>query len=255
MADSELAFGRNVFSLPLLWLMVFVKGIPAVGPEIIPVYLIGVPLEFAALMLYVHALRISPLSLTVPYLSLTPAFLLLTGPLTGEIPGIPGMLGVLMIVAGGFLLNRGKSGADGSPLKKPALEKGSLMMTGVAMIYTVTSTAGKMGVLLSDPLFFAASNCTLLLLPLTVWTVKRGNFRNLFSRGNLMIGLAYALSIAFHMMALETARVSYMISLKRSSLLWGIIFGAVFFREDNFTGRMRAGLLMAGGMIIIALFG
>jgi len=46
--------------------------------------------------------------------------------------------------------------------------------------------------------------------------------------------------------------VAYMIAVKRTSLLFGILYGALFFRERGFSGRILAGGLMLGGVFLIA---
>lgn len=57
-------------------------------------------------LLYQRALSIAPLSLTVPYLAFTPAFVVLLSPLflVGEVPSPVGMLGVFVVSLSGYML-------------------------------------------------------------------------------------------------------------------------------------------------------
>jgi drug/metabolite transporter (DMT)-like permease len=58
-------------------------------------------------VLYQRALHMAPLSLTIPYLSFSPAILLLTAYLIlGEVPSASGLLGVAIVTAAGYLLGR-----------------------------------------------------------------------------------------------------------------------------------------------------
>ena len=57
-------------------------------------------------LLFQRALSISPVSLTVPYLSFTPAVLLITSYfMLGEVPEAAGVLGVVIMTAGAYGLN------------------------------------------------------------------------------------------------------------------------------------------------------
>ncbi len=203
------------------------------------------------------SLRVSPLSLTVPFLSFTPAFLLITSPLiVGEVPSWQGTAGVLVIVAGAYLLNLGSMRGDlFMPLRMMFREKGSRMMLMVAFIYSITSNLGKKGILYSSPSFFAASYFTLLSMVLSLPLIRSGKVKIVFKRELLIIGTLSALMISFHMFALKLVYVSYMISVKRSSMLFSIILGALFFKEKDFGKKIIGGIIMLGGIMVIAFFG
>ena len=65
-----------------------------------------IPLELAALVLYMQAIRDHPLSLTLPYLAFTPVFVTLTGWLIlGETVSALGFAGILLVVVGSWLLH------------------------------------------------------------------------------------------------------------------------------------------------------
>jgi uncharacterized membrane protein len=55
-----------------------------------------------------------------------------------------------------------------------------------------------------------------------------------------------------HFLALKQVEVAYMIAVKRTSLLFGIIYGALFFRETNLGSNLLAGSLMLVGVLLIA---
>ena len=88
-------------------------------------------LRLVSLLLYQTAIQLAPLSVTIPYLSFTPAMLVVTAFLMiGEQPSAPGFLGVLVVTVGGYLLafsssrspakkydDRGSESGDGSGTK------------------------------------------------------------------------------------------------------------------------------------------
>jgi len=254
---GEIAFGRIVYSVPVLWLYAVIDGIPAIDARIGWVYLLALPLETVALLLYIQALSLSPLSLTTPFLSFTPVFLVLTSPLMlGEYPSASGIIGIILIVSGAYLINV-RSVRQGIlyPFSRILHEKGPLLMLIVAFIYSLTSNFGKMGVLYSSPSFFAASYFSLLALVFSFPVIKRSGMKAIFAKELVLIGALSSIMISFHMAAIRLVQVSYMISIKRSSLLFGIVFGVLFLKETGLREKLVAGLVMVLGMLIISFAG
>jgi len=260
LTGPSIAFGRIVYPLPVLWAYAAIDGIPghgAIDPHLLLVFGIAVPLEIIALMLYIRALKISPLSLTVPFLSLTPAFLLVTSPvIMGEKTGTAGAVGVLCITFGAYVLfmNGEKSGPL-APFRQMFREKGALMMIIVAFIYSITSNFGKMGVLYSSPSFFAASYYSALAMVIFSMNARRGFIAMVAKKELIFIGLASALMITFHMLAIRLVVVPYMISLKRSSLLISIILGGILFHEKGMAHKLAGGVIMMIGILLVAILG
>ena len=77
--DNEylVAWLRLVFSLPPLLLLLLFIPVPELDRTFYLSFICALPLEILALTLYIKALRISPMSLTLPFLSLTPIFLII----------------------------------------------------------------------------------------------------------------------------------------------------------------------------------
>lgn len=242
------------FLLPLLW---FIE-IPRLDGSFATIILILVPLEIAAIILYMRALQISPLSLTVPFLSLTPVFTLLTSLLMlGEIPDLPGGFGVLLIVIGTFLLNAHltKNGLM-EPLRAIRRERGSLLMVAVAFIYSITSNLGKLAIQHSSPAFMGVFYLPFISMAMLPFAVKGGmRVAHLRRAGALfwLIGASQALMTLCHFKAVSMILVSYMISVKRLSLLLSVVFGGIFFQEEHLRERLLGSLTMLAGVIFILL--
>merc|ERR1719409_848967 len=95
---------------------------------------------------------------TVPYLSLSPIFLLIVGYfILGEVPDLQGVAGVIVIAVGGFWLSRAGAAADaversssgGAPVKQKSLfaglPPGSGIYIFVATIQSISSAYDKVG--------------------------------------------------------------------------------------------------------------
>ncbi len=222
------------------------------------VFFSALPIEMLATFLYVKAIKVSPLSLTLPFLSLTPVFLtVIPKILLGEGLSYPGLMGVFSIAIGGYLLNFDRSVQSiMDPFYAIGREKGSLYMIIVAILYAVTSTLGKKAITLSSPAYFA---CTYFIaLAVSFNLICRLFCKDSPKKKNKYIfvsGLLYGIMIISHMYAISITKVAYMISLKRFSLIFGILLGYIFFKEKNLKSHLLGGSFMLAGFVMITLFG
>lgn len=252
-AWARLAYA-SIFLLPLLFLV----PIPKLDGIFWLTIAVLLPLEIIAIILYMKALQISPLSLTVPFLSLTPAFTIVTAFfILGELPDLPGLFGICMIIAGAFALNihRIKEGAL-KPLHSIIAEKGSLLMIAVAFIYSITSVLGKAAIQHSSPAFMGICYVPIISLSLFPLAIRKGmRWGTLKSGGVLLflIGACQALTALCHFKGISMILVSYMISVKRLSLLFGVAFGGIFFHEEHIRQRLAGSLMMLAGVVLILI--
>lgn len=219
------------------------------------------PLEFAAFLIFLKALKLSPLSLSFPFLGFTPVFtVFFSYILLGEKASRAGLAGVILVSAGAYLLNANalKEGIL-EPVKSIYREKGSLLMLLVAFIYSITSVLGKKGVLLSSgPLSFVGvyyGIFFLLLTPLALAESRALKIR--ISRKDiflsLFLGVVFAAAMLSHFNAIVLANVAYVISVKRLSLILSVLYGAIIFKEKNIAYRLLGSLVMLGGALILLL--
>lgn len=253
------AWFRLLFSIPLLLLFWIFVPVPKLDMQFYKAFAFALPLEIIALVLYIKALRISPLSLTLPFLSLTPVFLILSSYLIlGERVSFQGSIGIIFITAGGYTLNlhelrRGIF----EPFKAITREKGSILMIGVALIYSITSSLGKMAIEHSSALFFGITYfiaVTVIFAPIALWmgrTEKKTFISEKQFKGLMLPGIFYSIMIISHMVAISLTKVAYMISVKRTSLIIGIIYGYLLFKEKNIRERISGAVLMFIGFVMI----
>ena len=221
-----------------------------------------VPLEIVAMLIYMRAIRDYPLWATLPYLALTPLFVVVTGWwILGEQVNATGIFGVVLIVGGSWLLNLRYAGTGKQGLLAPWLNvlrhAGSRMMLLVALIYAFTSVGGKalMQWMPAERLgafyFMMVGLITLILFgiarPKTVTAIRRHPW------SGLAVAALSVVMIFTHFLALERIETAYMIAVKRSSLLFGIVYGALLFKEDLLRQHLLAGSLMVLGVALIVI--
>lgn len=251
------AFIRYAFSFPFLAIFLFFIKIPHLDKVFWEVILILQPLEITAILLYIKAIKISPLSLTIPFLSLTPVFLIFTSFLMlKEVPSLSGAIGIILVAIGAYFLNL-KEVKRGIfyPFKAILREKGSLFMIIVAFIYSITSNLGKIAIKHSDPIFFSlffSFITPIELFPFVVLKSKNKVTSLLNHKISLSLaGFFFALMILFHNLALIQTNVAYMISVKRTNSLFSIIYGYIFFKEEEIKTKILGAVLMLSGVTLI----
>jgi|GEM_PF-80960 len=269
------AWLRLVFTLPLLFISLLFIPVPELDMDFYIAFFLALPLEILTVVLYIKALRLSPLSLTLPFLALTPVFLIFVSYLIlGEKVSPWGAGGILLIASGSFTLNiREIKKGIFEPLKAITKEKGSIMMIGVALIYSVTGSLGKMAIEHSSPLFFAITYFTVLTLiftPIALYKGRRyqqgrryhqrpqrpkggGLIRRETAISMILPGIFYSFMVVSHMIAISLANVAYVISVKRISLIIGVMYGYLFFKEKNIRERLLGATLMFIGFVIIIM--
>ncbi|MBE7546410.1 MAG: EamA family transporter [Planctomycetia bacterium] len=252
---------RIGFASPFLLCFLPFIEIPTLDNIFFLILIFLVPLETTALILYMKAIKISPLSMTLPFLALSPGFLIVTSNIIlGERQHKHGIIGVLLVTLGAYLLNV-KMSRQGilQPFKAILRERGSVYMIIVAFIYSITSNLGKLAIQHSSPLFFSATYfpfLSLVLFPLLLWK-NNGKIRQPLSSHLaifILIGLLIVFSTVSHFYAVTLTEVPYFISVKRTSLLFSILYGAILFKEKNIAERLVGGMVMFAGVIVILLF-
>lgn len=252
----SLCFFAFLFLLPFLF---FIK-IPVLNNKFFLALIVSGSLNVITTVFYIKAIKNSDLSQTVPLLTFTPVFLLITSPIiVGEFPTLLGMIGILLIFSGSYLLNIGeKQKGILMPFKLLIKDKGAKLMFLVAFIWSITSNFDKMGVKNSSPLFWAISaNFFVTVLLFILLLVKAKNNLNQIT-ANLkilsLIGLCTALTLIFQMQAINLALVAYVISIKRTSAIFSVFFGHFIFKEKSLKERLLGASIMILGVLCISLF-
>jgi uncharacterized membrane protein len=245
--------------LPVLAGYGLLHWIPPLGPQFGLALGVGGVLNAIAVLIFVTALSSSDLSITVPLLTLSPAFLLVTSPLlVGEYPTITDIAGVLLIILGSYVLNlKEKQRGYLAPFRAILEQRGPRLMVLVAFIWSITSNFDKIGVLNSTPSFWVISLFSfiaILLLPVIAFkshqplTQIRSHYRAL-----VLIGGLSSLTVLLQMQAIQLTLVTRVIAIKRLSTLLGVFWGHLFFKEQGIRERALGAILMIFGVFVITL--
>lgn len=234
--------------------------LPTIEPAFFWAAGMALPAEVAALFLYLRAIQASPLALTMPFMAFTPLFVLGIGWLfLGELPSAAGLGGVILVVAGAYVLNLHQFRQGwAAPLLAVTKEKGSLLALGVSALYGYTITLGKVAMNASGPWFMASVYpLGLALIILAVLAVRGGLAWDWLRRPwpALGVGLCMAATLVCHFWSLSLAPAAYMVAVKRLSIIMAVFYGGVFLKETRLAQHLMASGLMVAGAVLILLLG
>ena len=250
-----------IYSLPLLILTLPFVPAPPLDTVFLWAFLFCLPINAVGFFLHMRAIQVSPLSLTLPYLSFTPAFMILTGFIVlDEMPNAWGIVGIVIICTGGYILNlEPAKNTMLAPLKAVFRETGSWLMLIVAFAYSLGAVFGKQAIMHSSPLFFSITFFAILNILLVAGfrifgKIKLQIFRAQKQKG-IIAGLLFFAHVLLHAFAISLTKAAYMIAVKRFSVVLGLIYGGVIFKEKNIAVRTLGTLLMVAGAVLITLWG
>lgn len=210
-----------------------------------------------ASVLFVAALRVSPLSVCVPMLSLTPVFAtVLAGLLLGEQPSGMQLAGVALVVLGALLLNRPQAGRGW------LAEPGAWMMGAVAALWAATMTLDKLALQHAAPATHALTQAALICLGLFAILAARRELGQLSAvRGSLKLYLpavvALCAATAAQLLAVQLVFVGLVEAIKRAvGLAMSVVSGRLFFDEPVTPAKLAAiGLMGAGAVLLSGVVG
>lgn len=216
-----------------------------------------IPLEVLALYLYLKAISFWPLSHTIPLLSLTPLPLFLTSKIfLNDKFSNSGIIGTILIVSGSYILNisQFKEGFL-EPFKALFKEKGSRLMLIVALIYSFNSAIGKRCIEISSVDSFILNYFILLSLGFIIFSILKKEFFSLKeARALIPLGFFSFFLSVIQFSAYSLAPVVYVIAIKRTSILFSVLSGKIFFKEKKIIEKIFGSLLMFSGSVLLGLF-
>jgi drug/metabolite transporter (DMT)-like permease len=251
---------RLGYTVPILTIGWLWTSVPELSPQFLLVVALALPLETAAALLYMLALKSAPLSVCTPIMAFTPIFLIVTGwLLLHEALNYWGILGIVGIALGSYLINA-QERHQGWLAPWTALWRlpGSRWMLMAAGLYAITSALGKLAVLYSAPTFFGIFYPTIfsgVMLAGYPWSSRPGGQMTKRPLWGLLVGSCMAASILCHFHGISLAPAAYLIALKRTSLLFSVLYGGLWLGEGQLRSRLTGAGCMVAGVLLITIWG
>jgi drug/metabolite transporter (DMT)-like permease len=250
-----LVFLLTIGSVPLFAVWMAQQGAGGPGRGYFGPALASVVLNIVANLLFLQGMRIAPLSVTVPLLSLTPVFAtLLAIPLLGERPSPFHAFGILLVVAGAIGLHWRRPGSD--PGQHGTL-KGALMVAFTALLWSMTIPFDKLAVQRSSAPFHGVFVTAGVAAGVLLVLVAQGRLGDLARVRSVPVVYVLALvvstlALAFQFLALPQAYVGTVETLKRGiGNFMALLSGWVFFHEPVTPRKVLAVGVIAVGVGVL----
>ncbi len=274
-----LAASGFLFTALFLLGISFSRGIPPLGPDFVMAVMAAVIINILGTTLAFRALKSTDISLAVPMLSFTPLFLIVTAAvMLHEFPSIIGIVGILVLVFGSYVLNTAaehESLLD--PFRSMLSHPGIFSMLVVSFLYAIAIGFDKMIVLNSDTVFgsgvvffllgsaFAAIHCLKrwrgrLPGPGVAGDIPQPEGIRIFSgsQGLLVAGIIIGILLTIEAMVINAAYlvqiVPYVSAIKRTSILITVLYGTMVIREEEVFRRVAGAVLMVCGVVLILFY-
>lgn len=251
----------------VLGILSSLAGVPELSSGFLSAVAVTVAINILATILSYQALSTSDLSLCLPMLAFTPVFLVLTSfVILGEVPSVVGMCGIFLVATGSFLLASGEPPTSFlAPLVTLLRNAGVRMMLIVAFLYSISVNYDKVVVETAGPIFGSTVVYGLLaasFLAITAVEGVRGNVMPVpegVSNRSIIILIAIGFVLAIEAISINLAYtlsiVPYVISIKRLSIFFAVLFGGFLLKEGSLRPRALGSLVMVAGTVLIALWG
>ncbi|MVM39760.1 EamA family transporter [Spirosoma sp. HMF3257] len=187
--------------------------------------------------------------------------------LLNEIPGWWGVAGVLLIVAGSYVVlndkkqHAGQTGFSGviGLFKRPEVK----LRLAALVLSAIDGAFLKKAIILSTPIIAFFYWCllgfgfTLIWIVLTMRTSWRGQVRVLFAQKTTYLALCATLGVSqiASNIALATMPVGYALALFQLSALVSVLFGYQFFSEQGILRKLIGAGIMVAGTVLITVLG
>ncbi len=240
-----------------------------------PLFLLGIPhlnhtfwvavfwrliIDSLAFTLYIKGVQMSPLSLTAPMLSLTTLFVLITQFLIDHLVPTPiGVVGVIVIVIGIYILHFDHDTKHIlSPFKAIIRERGVLIVSIAAILWSFVVAFQKLGVDNSNPYFYTAFFqlfWAICFTPVAIFTHRKEflsilNFK--MAKKLFPAGAFDAMQVFPQYVAYALALPVYVNAVGNTQILFSSIFGWFFYKE-KLEKHIIPTILIVIGVVLVTI--
>lgn len=208
---------------------------------------------------FLRSIQLSELGLTIPYLSFSPIFVMTFAAIfLEETPSTMGLIGIIIVVLGAFLLNPNQGSAIKSAGLSSNVRIGALLMLITAMLWSAGAAFDKVALRHSSPL----AHLTLLLwisffilATTNLFVGQREHTGTTLSQRPALIACAVMLiSLGLQLAAYAHWDVAYVETVKRAiGLVGSVTLGALVFKERGLKRRLVAVGVMTFGTAVLIL--
>ncbi len=257
------AWTFNALSLPLLIAAaLLLVGSSTVDSTFYAAVAASSMLNLGATLMSTQSLKLADASLVTPLLTFNPLFTLAVATFTlQERPGVGGLLGVVVIAAGSYLLAV-EEVARGflAPIKALVTNAGVLLALLASALWGLTPVFEKVAIRHTEPsnpplvAFATTLGMVLLLLPpVAMRSQKPAQQIASHGRGFLLAGVIAGIAPIFGFTAISEGLVGYVSALFKLSAVLSVIWASLILKEPSLRQRLFGTIVIVSGSLLVVL--
>jgi len=184
----------------------------------------------------------------------------------GELPSVIGIMGILIIVGGSYVLNISSEHENLlDPVRSMFRNRASWYMLIVALLFALSINYDKVGMENSNPVFGMSFTLLFIGIPLAgIGAISKSRAKNLphlvfdnlrpYCTPAILIAVFAAIEAVSINFAYTLQIVPYIIAIKRLAILIMVLYGIIVFKEREFRMRIAGATMMVCGAVLIILF-
>ncbi|MEI6741629.1 MAG: EamA family transporter [bacterium] len=229
-----------------------------IGSKLLLFIIITAAATAAAGVILLMSFRKGDLSLIAPIQTITPLLILLIAIFfLKESPSPIGLIGIILILVGGVVLDKDPGESIGSIAKRIVSYKPALLGVLAAGLYAIASVFDKGGLKITTLgvwIFYVYFFIFIFIMPIVLFK-RRKELTKLKENKLLLLASAFfsVSAIYLQLLALQTALVTYVLSVKRLSSVFAVVLSYIFLDETKALHRLRGAAIMVAGAILIGL--
>lgn len=252
-------FGMLFFS-PLFFTILAREGLD--GMRILPICLVSGFIHFLYWLFHTRAYEGGDLSRVYPIMRSSPALVLLLAVLfLGERVTAAGTIGILLVGAGIYIINMPAVNREEllAPLRSAAKDRSTRYAFLTLLSVTAYSLVDKVAVQGIHPVIFAFLHLFIGMLfftPYILWVKPKGVIRRVWQTNRQTIlanGLLGVFGYLLILVAFTMEKVSYVVGLRQLSIVFAVLMGGKFLKEQHQAIRLSASLIIFCGAFLISL--
>ncbi len=255
--SAVMSFGMNFFMfLIILLLNILFQNHQPFTPRFAGILITAAILDSLATLMYLSAIKNGDLSKIIPMLCFIPVTQLFVTPvLIHENLSATGIIAVLVVVSGSYLLNVETFDSALSPIKSAFKDKNTMMMLATACLWGITSSFHKMGIRQTNAMFWGMCETGLISMILFPFALRAGTFNLTDLKKTMLPGFFSSLTVMSYYTAIDLGPVAYVSSVRRLGVLFTMTAGIVVLKEGIRPLGFIGGVIMIAGAVLISLFG
>ena len=209
-----------------------------------------------------NAYREGDLSRVYPIMRSSPALVLVAAVLfLGEQVSVQGVAGILLVAAGVYIINMKQLSSDEllAPVKSIAHDRSTQFAFLTLIAVACYSVVDKMAVDTIHPILFAFFHLFFGMCyytPYIVFTKNAAMIKKEWNSGPIRIIMSGIIGItgyALILIAFTIDRVSYIVGLRQTSIVFAVLMGSQFLKEKHGGIRLAGALIIFAGGFLISL--